>query len=304
MTAMTIENVQARIASIEARFAEAFPTANTSAAASSSASQFASALSTASVGGSADGARVVADAQQYLGIPYKWGGTDPATGLDCSGLTQRVFADLGISIPRVAADQANVGTKVASLADAQPGDLVFFGSPAHHVGIYVGGGQMLEAPHTGAKVRISSLNETPTSIRRVVGTSSQASTATATPYQPIFAAAASRTGVPESLLEAVAKQESGFNPQAVSTAGAQGIMQLMPATASHLGVSDPFNASQSINAAADYLKTLLDKFHSTPLALAAYNAGPGTVMRYGGIPPYSETQNYVKNVLSTMGKTA
>ena len=255
---------------------------------------------------------VVADAKQYLGVPYQWGGTDPKTGLDCSGLTQLVYSELGYTIPRVSADQANVGQAVDSLADAQPGDLLFFGSPVHHVAIYMGDNQMIEAPHTGEEVRISDVWETPTHIRRIVGDSSllsadssgsasAASAAGTTPYAAVFNAASARTGVSARLLEAVAQEESGFDANAVSGAGAQGIMQLMPSTAAGLGVDDPFNAAESINGAAAYLRSLLEEFNgNTSLALAAYNAGPGAVTKYGGIPPYAETQKYVKDVESLM----
>ena len=98
------------------------------------------------------GARAVALARTFTGVPYRWGGTDPSSGLDCSGLTQLVYGRLGVDLPRVAADQARSGTAVASLDQAQPGDLVFFGSPAHHVGIYAGDGMMIDAPHTGSSV--------------------------------------------------------------------------------------------------------------------------------------------------------
>jgi len=254
---------------------------------------------------------VVADAKKYLGVPYQWGGTDPDTGLDCSGLTQLVYSELGYSIPRVSADQATVGQAVDSLADAKPGDLLFFGSPVHHVAIYMGNNQMIEAPHTGEDVRISDVWDTPTHIRRIVGDSSLLSdgggTASAvgatgtTPYAAVFTAASARTGVSARLLEAVAQEESGFDANAVSGAGAQGIMQLMPSTAESLGVDHPFNAAESINGAATYLRSLLQEFNgNTSLALAAYNAGPGAVTKYGGIPPYAETQKYVKDVESLM----
>ncbi len=270
----------------------------------------------------ATGNDVVADAVQYLGVPYQWGGTDPATGLDCSGLTQRVYADLGYQLPRVSYDQATVGTPVDSLADAQPGDLLFFGSPVHHVAIYAGNDQMVEAPHTGEDVRVSTVDETPTHIRRILGDTSlmfggQATQATSpaasprvvtgtatagtTPFASIFADAAARTGVPVSLLTAVAQQESGFDPSAVSPAGAQGLMQLMPSTARGLGVTNPFDPTQAINGAAGYLKSLLSEFNgNTSFALAAYNAGPGAVLKYGGVPPYAETQRYVQSVESLM----
>ncbi|MCD8000759.1 MAG: lytic transglycosylase domain-containing protein [Clostridiales bacterium] len=114
----------------------------------------------------------------------------------------------------------------------------------------------------------------------------------------IFEEAAARHNVPERLLKAVAKAESDFNPNAVSHAGAVGVMQLMPGTARSLGVSDPYDARQNIMGGAKYLKENLDRFGDVSLALAAYNAGPGAVQKYSGIPPYSETQNYVKKVLS------
>ena len=113
----------------------------------------------------------------------------------------------------------------------------------------------------------------------------------------LFNAVAARYGLEPSLLKAVARVESGFNPSALSPAGAQGLMQLTPATAAAMGVQNPWDAAQNLEGAARYLRQLLDRFHgSVPLALAAYNAGPGAVERYGGIPPYRETQQYVQRV--------
>ncbi len=119
--------------------------------------------------------------------------------------------------------------------------------------------------------------------------------------QQIFEQAAATYNVPVSLLEAVGMQESTFRADAVSKAGAQGIMQLMPATARELGVTDSFDAEQNIMGGAKYLSQLLNRFNGdTSLALAAYNAGANNVQKYGGIPPFQETQNYVEKVLGYM----
>jgi soluble lytic murein transglycosylase-like protein len=120
---------------------------------------------------------------------------------------------------------------------------------------------------------------------------------TATQYDAQITAAATKYGIDPALLKGLIRQESNFNASAQSGAGAQGLTQLMPGTASALGV-DPSDPAQAIDGGAKYLKQQLDRFGGDPSkALAAYNAGPGAVTKYGGVPPYAETQNYVQKVL-------
>lgn len=116
-------------------------------------------------------------------------------------------------------------------------------------------------------------------------------------YSSMIEEAGRLHGVDPRLVAAVASRESDYDPNAVSTAGACGIMQIMPATARFLGLADIFDARANIFAGTRYLRTLLDTFHGDlDLTLAAYNAGPGAVQRYNGVPPYRETQQYVKIV--------
>ena len=117
-------------------------------------------------------------------------------------------------------------------------------------------------------------------------------------WDALIRAASERYGVRFPLLKAVIAVESAFNPHAVSRAGAQGMMQLMPATAAELGVSDPFDAAQNIDGGARYLAALLRAFSDEKLALAAYNAGPSRVRKLGRVPDFPETRAYVKNVRS------
>jgi hypothetical protein len=114
-----------------------------------------------------------------------------------------------------------------------------------------------------------------------------------------FKAAAKSTGVEDAMLRAIAHAESDFDEQAVSPKGAQGVMQLMPATALELGVTDPFSPAQSIDGGARYLRMLLKRYkNDRALAVAAYNAGPGAVARYKGVPPYAETRAYLEKVMA------
>jgi len=116
------------------------------------------------------------------------------------------------------------------------------------------------------------------------------------PFHDEITAAARAADLHPWLLVALVRAESNFDPSAVSRAGAAGLTQLMPATASDQGVTDVFNPAQNLDAGAGYLRAMLDRFGSLTLALAAYNAGPTTVERYKGVPPYRETRNYVRKV--------
>lgn len=379
------------------------PGGATAAAAASS-----SADSTSGTAGGITGDDVIASAKKYLGVPYVWGGTTPS-GLDCSGLVQLAFKDLGISLPRVSRDQAKAGEAVPSMAQAQPGDLIAFGTPVNHIAIYLGNNQILEAPQPGENVKVTTIHRTPVAIRRIVpggdgsgvsaidptagtavasgqfaatlaagsvdsssaagdlgvppmllakldpsmlasvpravplaalglasGTAGSATDAVSAitsalaglagtdgsgsgfsaaqltaaglssavaSYAGDFAAAESKFNLPSGVLAAVAQAESGGRADAVSSAGAEGMMQLMPGTAAGLGVTNPFDPQQAIDGAAKYLSNSLTEFGgSLTKALAAYNAGGGAVRKYDGVPPYTETQNYVRKITDTLAR--
>lgn len=330
MSAMTGVPIPARVMEIQARIAPLRPRSATTADAASFETALLDATGTVSgaslprtptmsassllpTSGSWSAAGDVGPvALRYVGVPYVWGGNDPATGLDCSGFTKLVFSQLGVNLPRVSTDQARVGQPVASLAEARPGDLLAFGEPVDHVAIYLGNNTMVHAAGVGKGVRVEEVYRQPTAIRRLLPTdrASTMSSPYASPYastnaagassgaatfDALFAAAGARHGVDPALLSAVARAESGYDPRAVSSAGALGLMQIMPATAAGLGV-DPLDPAQAVDGAARYLGEQLRRFGSVELALAAYNAGPGAVARHGGVPPYPETQNYVQKV--------
>jgi cell wall-associated NlpC family hydrolase len=324
---MSVADVTARIQQIQSQLAMLAPTDPTSGTDFSAALDGVTTTGTTATGTTAagdtaytgdiaaSGNAVVTEARKYLGVPYVWGGTS-AQGLDCSGLVQLVYKNLGYDLPRLSADQAKSGTAVAGLADAKPGDLLAWDNSsrnngADHIAIYVGDGKMIEAPRTGLDVRIVEVPSTPDYIRRIVPSDGQLATgattarvsstvSSTTPYANLFEAASEKYGVPAALLSAVAEQESGYDAQAVSPAGAQGLMQLMPGTAKGLGVTNSFDPAQAVDGAARMLRDLTNRFGRADLALAAYNAGPGAVLKYDGIPPYPETQSYVRKVLATM----
>jgi len=169
-----IQSVLQQLADIQSGRAASSSAASTSATgAASGATDFASALAaaqgstgisgigtssavTATNPNGATGNDVVADAKKYLGVPYVWGGTDPSTGFDCSGLVQHVFKDLGVSVPRLVRDQMNAGQTIPSLAQAKPGDLLVMNG-VEHIGIYLGNNQYLHAPVPGQKVSIADI---------------------------------------------------------------------------------------------------------------------------------------------------
>jgi soluble lytic murein transglycosylase-like protein len=141
----------------------------------------------------------------------------------------------------------------------------------------------------------------PGSVRKLA---QRATALPATIYDPFIDRVAEENGLDPALIKAVALVESGFNPKAVSPKGAQGLMQLMPATASRYGVSNPHDPYQSLRGGAQHLRDLLDEFSGdVTLALAAYNAGSGAVRRHGGVPAYKETREYVAKVERNLGGT-
>lgn len=149
------------------------------------------------------------------------------------------------------------------------------------------------SPGAGAQDRrfIQALNNTPSS-------KSFPSAKTPVRYEEVIREASAKHNMDPALVKAVIKQESNFNRTDVSNKGAEGLMQLMPGTARGLGVKDAFDPWENVHGGTLYLKYMLDRFNGNlPLALAAYNAGPGAVQRHGKIPPYRETQDYVRRVM-------
>lgn len=151
-----------------------------------------------------------------------------------------------------------------------------------------------DKPHPGATVTQTYEVQGASSVR---ATTPLVSTARSAPYEDSITEHSRNQGVAADLVRAVIQVESAFNPTAVSAKGAMGLMQLMPATATELGVRNPFNPHENIRGGVVYLRRLLDRYDgNVELALAAYNAGIGNVEKYGDVPPFKETKNYVKKI--------
>lgn len=197
MTDGGIAALHARISAIHNQFA--LPATRTATTSATTGSSFASSLDRALAATGATGTasptaqRVIDIAKEWIGTPYVYGGNDPEKGLDCSGLVQQAFRRVGIELPRVTYDQVKEGTEVASIAEARPGDLIFkVGDRGQrvngHVGIYLGEGKWIEAPYTGANVRITDAPTEITAIRRVIPDAASA------PVAPAAAPAAAAGG--------------------------------------------------------------------------------------------------------------
>ncbi len=251
------------------------------------------------------------------------------TGMTSAEVVARAHRHVGVSVPVDASAQRGLGAPVESLDGARAGDVLLLGD---YVALYLGQGRMVSVPEGERRPAVTTVD--PGQIVGVRGWASGVPSPSpspspspiavagggpmaprpapvsassvdagsirraAAPFSGLLAAAGRQHQLDPALLTAVASVESAFDPSAVSSAGAQGLMQFMPATAASFGI-DPLDPAQAIDGAGAYLRQLIDQFGSLELALAGYNAGPGAVTRSGGIPPYAETRSYVTKVLDT-----
>jgi hypothetical protein len=261
------------------------------------------------------GGAVVAAALAQLGWPYVWGGESRAEGgFDCSGLVDYALASAGLPVGRLdAAGLQRLARRLPAAAGLLPGDLVFVGDPAHHVGLVVAPGLAVEAPHRGALVRVEALGDGGwTGAGRILQPGATAVPGRAVEFavpayvparlRGLVARSSRAEQVPPALLAAQLEAESGFDPSAVSPAGAQGIAQFMPATWAgnwnpQRGRS-PFEPAPAIAAQARLMHLLLERSSGdVAAALAAYNAGPGVLA--GAWP--RETRAYVARITRRFG---
>ncbi|WLC82445.1 NlpC/P60 family protein [Clostridium estertheticum] len=258
--------------------------------------------------------------KSYLGRAYVWGGSNPTTGFDCSGLVQYCYGKYGIPLPRVTTEQVFSGVHV-EFGSMQAGDLVFFGTSdnVHHVGVYIGNGKYLQAPKTGDVVKISNLSDRGDfyEARRVFKATKDTSTTKDTPttkdadtkakvlyialpnnkaFVDIFYKVEKETGVDAILLASIAITESSLNPNDVSSAGASGLCQMMPEGFIELGfdISKIFDPYTNVLACAYEIKNLYTYKQITSVAgmLSAYNGGIGNFIKYNGNIPFAETKAY------------
>lgn len=203
-----------------------------------------------------------------------------------SGSTPTDYSQLLNSLGTSSTDYSQLLNNVSNLSSNMNNSLYYNGTSPVYTPASV-----LNNQNNSYNQALSNLSNTQAGLSKVSSNDS---------YDALIKKASQTYGIPEKMIKSVIKQESGFNASATSSAGAGGLMQLMPGTAKYLGVSNVYNAEQNIMGGTKYLKQLYDKFGgSYDLMLAAYNAGPGAVTKYGGIPPYKETTNYVHNIMNT-----